>query len=109
MTPSLPVAEDAAAEKQSAIVDSFTAPPLSDNLRAGRGPTGDAGQHGSVIAEPQREPIAIVGIGCRLPGGINDPEELWQALVDGRDCIVDIPGNRWDPTTLTFSERGQYT
>jgi acyl transferase domain-containing protein/NADPH:quinone reductase-like Zn-dependent oxidoreductase len=45
----------------------------------------------------QREPIAIVGIGCRLPGGIIDHDGLWEALVEGRDCIVDIPGSRWDP------------
>jgi acyl transferase domain-containing protein/NAD(P)-dependent dehydrogenase (short-subunit alcohol dehydrogenase family)/acyl carrier protein len=51
------------------------------------------------MADPHapREPIAIVGIGCRLPGGITDPDELWTALLDGRDCIVDIPGSRWDP------------
>jgi acyl transferase domain-containing protein/threonine dehydrogenase-like Zn-dependent dehydrogenase len=53
----------------------------------------------SSMADPHapREPIAIVGIGCRLPGGITDPDELWTALLDGRDCIVDIPGSRWDP------------
>jgi acyl transferase domain-containing protein/threonine dehydrogenase-like Zn-dependent dehydrogenase/acyl carrier protein len=44
-----------------------------------------------------RDPIAIVGIGCRLPGGISGPNELWTALLEGRDCVVDIPGNRWDP------------
>src|SRR6201993_920828 len=50
------------------------------------------------IAEPHaREPIAIVGVGCRLPGGIADPDALWQALLDGRDCVADIPGSRWDP------------
>ena len=51
------------------------------------------------MADPHapREPIAIVGIGCRLPGGITDPDGLWTALLDGRDCIVDIPGSRWDP------------
>jgi acyl transferase domain-containing protein len=53
----------------------------------------------SSTAHPQapREPIAIVGIGCRLPGGITDQDELWTALLEGRDCIVDIPGSRWDP------------
>jgi acyl transferase domain-containing protein len=53
----------------------------------------------SSTAHPQapREPIAIVGIGVRLPGGITDQDELWEALLEGRDCIVDIPGSRWDP------------
>ncbi|MGO8966016.1 beta-ketoacyl synthase N-terminal-like domain-containing protein [Mycobacterium sp.] len=50
------------------------------------------------VTEPwAREPIAIVGIGCRLPGGISDPDDLWKALLDARDCVVDIPGSRWDP------------
>ncbi|WP_394838806.1 SDR family NAD(P)-dependent oxidoreductase [Pendulispora rubella] len=44
-----------------------------------------------------REPIAIVGIGCRLPGGAHDPEALFRLLLDGRDGIVDIPADRWDP------------
>ncbi len=43
------------------------------------------------------DPIAIVGVGCRLPGGIDDADSLWQALLDGRDLVVDIPGTRWDP------------
>jgi 3-oxoacyl-(acyl-carrier-protein) synthase/acyl-CoA thioesterase FadM len=44
-----------------------------------------------------REPLAIVGIGCRLPGGASDPDALLQLLLEGRDCIVDIPASRWDP------------
>lgn len=48
--------------------------------------------------DPPRDPIAIVGIGCRLPGGIADAESLWQTLLDGRDCVAEIPGSRWDPT-----------
>ncbi|WP_343710097.1 type I polyketide synthase, partial [Mycobacterium sp.] len=51
----------------------------------------------SVAPPAAREPIAIAGVGCRLPGGIADADGLWQALLDGRDCVVDIPGSRWDP------------
>ena len=42
------------------------------------------------------EPIAIVGIGCRLPGGIDSPESFWEFLRDGRDAIKEVPSDRWD-------------
>jgi acyl transferase domain-containing protein/NAD(P)-dependent dehydrogenase (short-subunit alcohol dehydrogenase family)/acyl carrier protein len=42
------------------------------------------------------EPLAIVGIGCRFPGGADSPESLWNLIVDGRDGVVDIPADRWD-------------
>lgn len=38
---------------------------------------------------------AIVGIGCRLPGGVHGPEELWRFLLDKGDGMVDIPSDRW--------------
>ncbi|MCK2241767.1 MULTISPECIES: type I polyketide synthase [unclassified Crossiella] len=49
------------------------------------------------VAARNDEPIAVVGIGCRFPGGISSPEELWDLLVQGRDGIVDFPADRgWD-------------
>ena len=44
----------------------------------------------------QKEPIAIVGIGVRLPGGAHDESSLWQMLADGVDAISEIPRDRWD-------------
>src|ERR1700730_13276149 len=44
----------------------------------------------------QKEPIAIVGIGLRLPGGANDESSFWQILADGVDAISEIPPDRWD-------------
>ncbi|MEM7269867.1 MAG: type I polyketide synthase, partial [Pseudomonadota bacterium] len=43
-----------------------------------------------------REPIAIVGMGCRYPGGVRTPNEFWELLSSGRDILRDIPSERWD-------------
>lgn len=44
----------------------------------------------------QHEPIAIVGVGLRFPGGCNDLESYWTLLRDGVDAIVETPRDRWD-------------
>jgi acyl transferase domain-containing protein/NADPH:quinone reductase-like Zn-dependent oxidoreductase/acyl carrier protein len=58
--------------------------------RAARVRTGDE------AANSLAEPIAIIGMSCRFPGGINSPEQYWQALCEGRDSISEVPRNRWD-------------
>ncbi|HEV7465952.1 MAG TPA: beta-ketoacyl synthase N-terminal-like domain-containing protein, partial [Candidatus Dormibacteraeota bacterium] len=42
------------------------------------------------------DPIAIVGLGCRFPGGASDPAALWRLLDDGVDAISEVPRERWD-------------
>ncbi|WP_424889051.1 SDR family NAD(P)-dependent oxidoreductase [Streptomyces sp. XH2] len=42
------------------------------------------------------EPIAIVGIACRLPGGITTLDGLWDALARGKDLVTEVPGDRFD-------------
>ncbi|KRB18224.1 type I polyketide synthase [Rhizobacter sp. Root16D2] len=42
-----------------------------------------------------REPIAIVGIGCRFPGGVDTPEKFWALVRDGVDAITEVPAERW--------------
>ncbi|NVJ10209.1 SDR family NAD(P)-dependent oxidoreductase [Myxococcus sp. AM001] len=43
----------------------------------------------------KREPIAIIGMACRFPGGANHPEALWEFLREGRDAIIEVPPDRW--------------
>ncbi|MBE9169285.1 type I polyketide synthase [Pleurocapsales cyanobacterium LEGE 06147] len=48
------------------------------------------------IEQRQTEPIAIIGMGCRFPGGANDPESFWQLLHNGVDVMREVPPSRWD-------------
>ncbi|MFF7930400.1 beta-ketoacyl synthase N-terminal-like domain-containing protein [Streptomyces sp. NPDC007940] len=41
------------------------------------------------------EPVAVIGIGCRLPGGVHGPADYWRLLTDGVDAIGRIPEDRW--------------
>lgn len=50
----------------------------------------------SHVKSPQHEPIAIIGMGCRFPGGANTPAEFWRVLREGIDTITGIPPSRWD-------------
>jgi acyl transferase domain-containing protein/acyl carrier protein len=42
------------------------------------------------------EPIAIIGMGCRFPGGADDPDLFWDLLCRGVDAIREVPADRWD-------------
>ena len=42
------------------------------------------------------EPIAVVGLACRLPGGVHDDASLWRVLSEGIDTISEVPADRWD-------------
>ena len=48
------------------------------------------------VERKQHEPIAIIGMGCRIPGGANDPEEFWRLLREGRSGVREIGSDRWD-------------
>src|SRR3546814_6757988 len=43
-----------------------------------------------------REPVAVIGIGCRMPGGIDGPEAFWDMLEAGTDAVSEVPPERWD-------------
>ncbi|AWK45265.1 type I polyketide synthase [Bacillus velezensis] len=56
------------------------------------------------------EPVAVVGMACRFPGGCNSPEEYWELLKAGTETIIDIPEDRWsaddhyDPSPETIGQ-----
>jgi 4-hydroxyphenylalkanoate synthase len=53
------------------------------------------------LEDERREPIAIIGMACRYPGGAGTPDELWRLVVDGRDAISEFPADRgWRTHTL---------
>ena len=45
------------------------------------------------------EPLAIVGLGCRFPGGANSPAAFWKLLCEGQDAVVEVPPTRWSLDT----------
>ncbi|MDP7729211.1 type I polyketide synthase [Mycobacterium sp. TY813] len=51
---------------------------------------------GTAFPTDVAEPIAVIGMGCRLPGNVNGPQDFWQLLLDGRDTIREVPADRWD-------------
>ncbi|WP_024804252.1 SDR family NAD(P)-dependent oxidoreductase [Nocardia sp. BMG51109] len=53
------------------------------------------------------EPIAIVAMGCRFPGHVRSPEDLWQLVSEGRDAVAEFPSDRgWDVENLYDPARG---
>ncbi|MGW3103334.1 acyltransferase domain-containing protein [Streptomyces sp. NPDC001100] len=52
-----------------------------------------------VVREAPGEPVAVIGVGCRLPGGVHGPESYWQLLIDGVDSIRRVPEDRWGDFT----------
>jgi polyketide synthase 5 len=50
--------------------------------------------------------VAVIGMACRLPGGIDSPELLWEALLRGDDLITEVPRDRWDADEYYDPEPG---
>ncbi len=58
------------------------------------------------MAETPVTPIAVVGMACRLPGGIDSPAKLWEALLQGADLVTEVPLDRWDAEEFYDPEPG---
>jgi len=72
-------------------------PVCPDMPSAGAGPAELTRSKGSAaVVEARVTPVAVIGMACRLPGGIDSPELLWEALLRGDDPITEIPADRWD-------------
>ncbi|WP_095961649.1 type I polyketide synthase [Corallococcus macrosporus] len=48
------------------------------------------------LERARSEPIAVIGMGCRFPGGANDPNAYWELLRGGVDAVTTVPADRWD-------------
>ncbi|SOE07391.1 type I polyketide synthase [Streptomyces sp. Ag109_G2-15] len=84
------------------VVFDHPSPEAVANLLLSRLPGSAAG---GAVDRPVRaaadEPIAIVGMACRYPGGIGSPEDLWRLVAEGGDAVSGFPGNRgWDLDAL---------
>ena len=65
-------------------------------------------ENASVQPEPEKksaDAVAIIGMACRWPGGVETPEEFWELLRNGTDAVTEVPPGRWD--TDQFSRAGE--
>ncbi|MFG2408444.1 SDR family NAD(P)-dependent oxidoreductase [Streptomyces brevispora] len=82
---------------------------LADHLasRLGGDAEQQAGRHTPAAATvSDDDPIAIVSMACRYPGGVTSPEELWQLVEEGRDVVSAFPTDRGWPTDIHDTELG---
>jgi acyl transferase domain-containing protein len=74
-------------------IQSITSTPQFNNHKDLAAPTFGFGKS---AANMEPSSIAVIGIGCRFPGGATDPEKLWNILAQGRNCWSEVPRDRFD-------------
>ncbi|MFC4049744.1 type I polyketide synthase [Actinomadura syzygii] len=88
----------------TAVYDHPTPAKLAGHLRDALASGGPVAVTAATAAD---EPIAIVGMGCRYPGGVSSPADLWRLVADGVDAITGFPDDRgWDVDALYSPEPG---
>ncbi|MCP9209733.1 SDR family NAD(P)-dependent oxidoreductase [Streptomyces sp. NEAU-Y11] len=89
----------------TAVFDYPTPRALADHLSGELTPSGEtADTTGSPVSDPD-DPVVIVGMACRYPGGVGSPEDLWSLVVEGREGITGFPELRgWDVEGLYHAD-----
>ncbi|VBA41960.1 Phthiocerol/phenolphthiocerol synthesis polyketide synthase type I PpsC [Mycobacterium attenuatum] len=79
-------------------VDCWQHPTINALVAFLTAPEPDSGAEETHSAHPRvSEPIAVIGMGCRFPGEISEPEALWRFLWEGHCAIGEVPAERWRP------------
>src|ERR1700737_1548845 len=70
--------------------------------------TGSASQSAPAeqLTAMQKERIAIIGVGCRFPGGVSSKDSLWKLLIEGREGVIEVPSDRWNTERYYDAEPG---
>jgi acyl transferase domain-containing protein/NADPH:quinone reductase-like Zn-dependent oxidoreductase/SAM-dependent methyltransferase/acyl carrier protein len=86
--------------------DGSTGPPNASALRRALLAIEDLQARLEAAGRRDHETLALVGLGCRLPGEADSPDALWRLLWEGRDAIGEMPADRWDVRAYYDPEPG---